>query len=169
MFYKLKVDSPAAKEKKAREHTHLLYRQVKDSVKNVPSERDFGKAVYKRIPVHLPDEFEDQLLATALHLYEAESFEADIPSPPAVCNSLEGAKYRDYLSQYSAKMSDPAAANVAVDIISHAYGKFLNYVPHLEEPEEEVLFTVPLSYFLGDNVGLAVEELILPFFSEEAR
>ena len=55
-------------------------------------------------------------------------------------------------------MSDLAAANVAVEIISHAYAKFLNYVPHLEEPEEEVLFTVPLSYCLGvESTNGAVE------------
>ena len=54
IFYKLKVDSPAAKEEKAREHTNLLYNQVKGTIKNVPSESDFGKEVDKRIPVNLP-------------------------------------------------------------------------------------------------------------------
>ena len=169
VFYKLKVDSPAAKEKKAYALTHQLYRQVKASVNTAPSKQEFGKQVYQHIPASLPEDLEDQLIESALDLYDAESFETDVPSPPGVCNSIEGARYRDFLSQYSAKMSDPASAKIAVDIIAQAYGKLLNHVPHLETSEEDVLFTVPLSYFIGENVGVAIEEMILTFFSEEAK
>lgn len=169
VFYKLKVDSPAAKERKAQELTQQLYDKVTQSLRHIPSKEDFGKEVYRHVPLNLPEEFEDQLMASALSLYDAEAFESDVPKPPAVCNSLEGAKYRDYLSQYSAKMSDPVSAKIAVGVITQAYGKFLNHVPHLEESDEEVLFTVPLSYFLGNNIGQAIEDLILPFFTDEAK
>ena len=169
VFYKLKIDSPAAKERKAREHTHQLYQEVKNSFRSIPEAEDFGIEIYKRIPDTLPEALEEQLVMRALDIYDAEAFESDIPKPPAVCNSLEGAKYRDYLSQYSAKMSDPASAKVAADIIAKSYNQFLAHTPHLEQPEEEVLFTVPLSYFLGENVGQAIEDLVLPFFSDDAK
>ncbi len=46
-------------------------------------------------------------------LYYLENFESVTP-PPAVCNSLEGAQYRDHLTNYAARLRDLPLARKAI-------------------------------------------------------
>ena len=166
IFYKWKFHSPAALEKQAQEHTHQLYNALVSQRREVPSDVDFGKAIVRALPESLHEELSDRMIEVILELYDAEGFEQDIPPPPAVCNSLEGARYRDFLSSQSAKLNSLEAARIAERVIVDAFESFHYAIPDLTEGEDN-LFTLPLSYFLGERIGQGIESLILPFFTEE--
>jgi hypothetical protein len=106
--------SPAMKERKAKELTQALY----------------DKAVSLAPPPPPP---EDELSRA---LYELEGFAPPPPVPP-ICNSIEGARYRDKLTEYINSSYDPKRAE--------RFHKELSYV--LPPPPEKGLFTAsrPLS------------------------
>jgi len=101
--------SPSYKEQQARQHTHELYDRVKDRFGNTLSQEDFLARVYRAL--NLPDAVRHEFLGAALAIYEEEGF-ADLRPPPAICNSVEGARYRDYLDML--RVSDEPAIRPAL-------------------------------------------------------
>lgn len=83
-------NSPQFKEKQAREHTLSLYEQAK-----LVSPPDIS-AIMERIAEALPDE---SVGVVAADIYTLEGYEVP-PEPPPVCDSVEGARYRDRLLAY---------------------------------------------------------------------
>ena len=165
-YYRWKFKSPAALERQAKEHTQALYEAAISQVRDVPDKIEFGKGVYHQMPLSLPDELDDIMLNTALELYDIERFDVDIPPPPAVCNSIEGARYRDFLSGMSAKLNNPAAARLAQDVIGESFGDFYRTLPDISNDDTSP-FSMPLEHFLGDKLGVALEALVIPFFRDE--
>ena len=109
-YYRWQFKSPAALERQAKEHTRELYQAAINQNRNVPDKIEWGKGVYRRMPSNIPDDLADLMLESALTLYDVENFDVEIPPPPTVCNSIEGARYRDFLSGLSSKLSSPASA-----------------------------------------------------------
>jgi hypothetical protein len=85
--------SPSYLEGKSQEHTHDIYRRAKEVFGDNLSKDEFAKKVHEYLPV-LPIPIEQKLFDIALDFYDTESFGV-LPPPPLVCNSIEGARYRD--------------------------------------------------------------------------
>ena len=90
-------DTPANREKRAANEAWALYHQVQERLR--AGREDEGKDLrlhwLKNIYQTLPDADEDLLnglLEGAAMLYDEEGFEDGIPTPPARCDSLEGAR-----------------------------------------------------------------------------
>lgn len=161
--------SDSFQEKRAREHTYELYRAAQRTSGALPDEAGFVDGVLSWLRLeHIPRALRDELIAATRAFYETERFRSEIPPPPAVCNSIEGAKYRDFLSSQSTKLTNPQAARVAQDIIVEAWTAFLAHLPPLPE-SDDASFSVPLSHFIKTPLGEVVEDVVLPFFREEAR
>ncbi|WP_371225851.1 ATP-binding protein, partial [Roseovarius sp. 2305UL8-3] len=79
---------------------------------------------------------------------------------PALCNTVEGARYRDMLAKAGQARSDKAMVGQALDTISLALAPIANAVPPLEGEVlvEVTQFTQPL--------GQAVQNVIAPFFED---
>ncbi len=162
--YVLYQQSPAVKERKAKKHTHDLYNVATQHGSVVPDKMEFGRRVYKLMPEGLPDNVENDMLAAALTLYDAELFAVEIPPPPAICNSIEGARYRDFISSQSAKQGNEGAAHVAVQTIVESIGRFLAHVPEVRY-DKGVDLSVPFLSVV-EHPGEAIEALILPYYGE---
>jgi hypothetical protein len=94
--------SEGYKERKAKEHTDLLYREAKSNFGSAPTTDEFVEKAHKYIPGDLPSGLVDRIGSVVAELYELENFNR-LPEPPAICNSIEGARYRDTLKAQAAK------------------------------------------------------------------
>lgn len=155
--------SPQKQEERVAEQTRLLYMKAKAHFDPVLDKHDFGGAVYERTPSILPDKLADNLLVMALELYDLESFN-ELPPPPAICNSIEGARYRDFLSAQMAKQNTNAVG-LAVDCIVESTTQFYNELPSI--PTEGNLGTVSFSDFARNKPQL-IQALIFGLYSGEA-
>ncbi len=86
--------------------------------------------------------------------------------PPAICNSIEGAKYRDYLSAHSAKSNQGVMSKIAVSTISDSYSRFLDYIPNIKDVDDSI-YTCRLRDSLGDDLNGMVGGLLQPYFLDE--
>lgn len=161
--------SDSYQEKRAREHTCDLYRSAQRTSDALPNEAEFVDGVLSRLRLeHVPTNLRHDLIDATRAFYKAERFRSEIPPPPAVCNSIEGAKYRDFLSIHSAKVTNPATARIAQDVIAEAWAALLAHLPPLSQGDD-ASFVVPITHFIKEPLGEVVEDVVLPFFEDEAR
>ncbi len=157
--YRLWRDSPARAEKIAREETEALYNHaLRGRVELADGEIERGLA--KHWPADLPDVLRVQLLDLGKAIYAAEGLSPDIPPPPALCNTLEGGRYRDQLARLGQVRHDRGMAETALDIISQSLAPIAHAAPPLDG---EVL--VEITQFL-DPLGETVEAMAAPFFAD---
>ena len=155
--------SPHAQEQRARKHTHALYEDVKQRI-SVISKQEFRRAVIDGLPQGSTlDVLRADIQIICEKLYEDERFN-NLHPPPEVCNSLEGARYRDYLSKQSTKENDESI-RVAIDCLVYNFTRFLDHLPVL--PSGEGLFEVPLSSYLA-HPGIAIECLVFGLYDADA-
>ena len=164
--YRLYQNSEKVQERKAREHTEELYQRTLAQRTDVPDKIEFAERVYEFMPDDLPDDLADTMLGGALTLYDAELFNFSIPKPPPVCNSIDGARYRDFLSEHGRKLANPAAIEIAIRTIGESYGAFLRNLSGVRNTKDAI-FTVPVSQHM-ENVGKAIVALVVPFYQSEA-
>lgn len=167
-FYQWKFKSPAALERKAKEHTQMLYEAAVARGRDLPDDDAFLDGVLETLPADLPDDLRWAVLMATKSLYDAELFHVDIPPPPAVCNSLEGARYRDSLSEQSAKLSNPAAARLAAHTVRDSFAAFSEHLPAIASDDASP-FSMPLVDYLGDDASEAIEALVIPFFADNVE
>lgn len=164
--WKNHYNSPAQRERRAREHLQELYRETLRIVPKFPDKEEFGSEIYRRLPP-LPDEVENVLLEVALDLYDAEHFGEDVPPPPAICDGLEGQQYKDLLSNYAAKAHHPHSAKIATETITKVLLQFTGNLPPMQE-KAIVTFPVPLTSMMDHvGLGLCVGDVIYPFFDSD--
>lgn len=131
--------SPKRKEREAQEETQQLYTQA-----------------LRFAPPSLEDRFareieDNTIRAIALEMYEQEGFVRP-PPPPAICNSIEGARYRDLLTTYINQASSAQKAEAFADALIDALPRY---------PTGRGLFDARRK-LTNDEI----EELILRFFVE---
>jgi hypothetical protein len=153
--------SGSYREKKAREHTHQLFAAAKARFGEALDEESFLDGIRRLLP-DLPDEVRTEFLTVALILYDREGF-AELRPPPEICNSIEGARYRDYLSAQMAKDDRPSGA-VATRCIGAALSFLAWKVPQIEGAG----FTVPFVELVGID-GDDLEQFIDCFYDEDAK
>jgi hypothetical protein len=161
-----KNKSPAAQERKAREHTQQLYQSAKALTPNARDPDAFAHEVLSRLPA-THEAIRLALGTTAASLYEKEYPAGALPPPPPVCNSIEGARYRDFLSAYAAKARETIPLHVVRDVLVESFTDFIGLLPSLP-PDGRSPFSVPL-VDLVDDEKLLVQALMVPFVIGDAR
>lgn len=157
--YRLYKESPRRLERLAREETMILYHHaLAGSVRLTDAEID--AALSGHWPAHLPVSLKAQLLDVGRAIFEQEGLNPEVPPPPALCNTVEGARYRDMLAKAGQARSDRVMVMSALDIISQALAPIANAVPLIEGDVlvEVTQFTHPL--------GQTVQNVIAPFFQD---
>lgn len=131
-------NNPTKKEKEARQLTLEMYEET-----------------LRRHTPHKPTwDVPAVYLDVANELLQSEVTLATVPQPPAVCNSIEGARYRDLLSK--AGSATPENTDLLVAIIEEA----LSTLPATTDGS----YSVPVAA-LVDNLHTTVNNLILPFYT----
>lgn len=157
--YRLYKESPARLERVARQETEALYRHAVAGKVEL-SDQEIDAALSKHWPPDLPLALRIQLLEVGRALFEGERLSPDIPPPPALCNSIEGARYRDQLARTGQARSDRVMVVTALDAISLSLSTIANAVPPLQG---DVL--VEVTQFVHP-LGQAVQNVIAPFFAD---
>ena len=96
--YRLYTESPKRLERLARDETMTLYRHaLAGSVQLEDDEID--AALAQSWPPDIPEALKAQLLEVGRAIFRQEGLSPEIPPPPALCNTVEGARYRDMLAK----------------------------------------------------------------------
>ncbi|WP_421702397.1 type IV secretory system conjugative DNA transfer family protein [Aliiroseovarius sp.] len=156
---RLYLQSPARLERLAREETELLYRHAQAGTAQL-SDTEIDRALAQHWPADTPDHLKVQLLEIGRALFAAEGLLPDIPPPPALCNTVEGARYRDMLARAGQARSDRVMVLSALEVISDSLATIAAAVPPIDG---DVL--VEVTQFVHP-LGNAVQNVIAPFFQD---
>ena len=159
VVYRLYRDSPRRLERLAREETTLLYHHALGGQVTF-SDDEIDAALSRIWPPETPEPIVIQMLEVGRALYADEGLSPDVPPNPALCNTVEGARYRDQLARLGQARGDRVMALSALAMISESLGVIARAVPPLSG---DVLVNV--SQFLHP-LGQAVEQVIAPFFAD---
>ncbi|MDU8913929.1 type IV secretory system conjugative DNA transfer family protein [Aestuariicoccus sp. MJ-SS9] len=157
--FRLYRESPARLERLAREETELLYRHALAGQAKL-TDAEVDAALSNFWPPDTPEPLSLQLLEVGRALLDDEGLLPEIPPPPALCNTVEGARYRDQLARLGQARNDRVMVLSALDAISRSLSVIAKAVPPIEG---DVL--VEVSQFVHP-LGSAVEAVIAPFFAE---
>ena len=157
--YRLWRDSPARAERIARAETEALYNHALNGQVTL-SDAEIERGLRQQWPADVPDALRIQLLQLGQAIFEAEGLSPDIPPPPALCNTLEGGRYRDQLARLGQVRHDRGMALKALEIISRSLAPIAHAAPPLAG---DVL--VEVTQFL-DPLGETVEAMAAPYFED---
>ncbi|RMA43286.1 type IV secretory system conjugative DNA transfer family protein [Rhodophyticola porphyridii] len=146
---------PARREQESRELTLALYEDVLRQTKTVSVTGELERAL-----AHYPDAIRLQVTPIAEALLRGELLTPDVPEPPAVCNSVEGARYRDSLAKISQNKSDSRKVRLAVGMVAEAIDAVAG-----QAPESEGTVMADVAYCLKDTRE-AVTQAAMPFYQE---
>ncbi|MEL7127918.1 MAG: ATP-binding protein [Pseudomonadota bacterium] len=157
--YRLWKENPKRLERLAREETQLLFDHAQAGTVQL-SEEEIMDGLTRHWSPDMPTVLGVQLMEIGRALFEAEGLAKEIPPLPALCNTIEGARYRDMLAKSGQARTDRVIVTQALDIISQALAPIANAVPPLDGDVmvEVTQFTQPL--------GRTVQNIIAPFFAE---
>lgn len=157
--YRLYTENPKRLERLARDETMTLYNHARAGAVQL-SDEEIDAGLASHWPPDVPATLRVQLLQIGRAIFEQEGLTPEIPPPPALCNTVEGARYRDMLAKAGQAKSDRVMVMSALEIISRALAPIANAVPPVEGDVlvEVTQFTQPL--------GQAVQNVIAPFFQE---
>ncbi len=157
--YRIYRDSPTRHERLAKEQTDTLFKAIQEA-NVVLDDEEIEDVLLAEVPAGTPRIVQEQLIAIGQDLYRSENITADIPPPPPLHNTVEGARYRDMISRTAQASMDRNMAMSALATIAKTLGVIAREVPAMEG---ELL--VPITQFL-ERPNNIVEELIAPFFAE---
>lgn len=160
--YEHQQNRPEVLERKARERTHTLYLEAKNKTKPI-DKIQFGKGFAALLRTEIPAPVLDAAIEAGLDMFDVEGWGAGIPEPPVVCNSIEGARYRDYIAKVSA-ISD-RDIHIIQRTIADSMNVALGRAPKPSEGKAEL--TQPLSHFLPDLPSV-VERMTLHYYDSAA-
>jgi len=159
VFYRLYKESPRRLERLARCDTELMHRHALSGQVRL-TEAEIKAALSKYWPPDTPEPLQIQLFEIGRALLDDEGLSPDIPPLPALCNSVEGARYRDMLARRGQARNDRVMVMAALDVISDSLATIAQAVPSIEG---DVL--VDVTQFVHP-LGQAVQNVIAPFFAE---
>lgn len=157
--FRLWRDSPRRAEALARQETETLYAHALSGQVSL-TDAELDAALARHWPVMVPHALKIQLLQHGRALFDREGLTPDIPPPPALCNTLEGGRYRDQLARLGQVRHDRDMALAALDAISRSLAPIARAAPPLSG---DVL--VEVTQFL-QPLGPSVEAVIAPFFED---
>lgn len=150
--------SPSAREKRASKFTQELYQKTIAEVE-IPEIVEFGLEIYNKLP-ELPEELKDVLLQIIVALYKAEGFDDGVKEPPAICDSVEGARYRDYLSRIERVTNEIMLIKMAIEL---SFKRLLEALPPLGSSSRLNTKIVDLP-----NVTEVIDAIVIPYLVDEA-
>ena len=159
VVFRLYRDSSARLERLARNETLLLYNHALAGQVTFTDD-EIENALSRTWPPETPEPVRIQLLEIGRALYADEGLSPEVPPPPAICNTVEGARYRDQLARLGQARGDRVMAISALAMISESLAVIARAVPPLSG---DVLVNV--SQFLHP-LGLSVERVIAPFYAD---
>ena len=159
VFYRLYSESPKRLERLAREETQLLYDHALAGSVHL-SDAEVETALAQHWPPDTPTALRIQLLEVGKALFAQEGLMPEIPPLPALCNTVEGARYRDMLARAGQARSDRVMVLSALEIISQSLAAIAQVAPPIEG---DVL--VEITQF-AHPFGQAVQNVIGPFFDD---
>jgi len=167
-YYWYQVRSPEAQERQQKTITMELYRSVRSKFEafNVPA------YFLSHLNRDLDEQNSDVLYTIASRLVAVEGLDDYPPDPPALCNTIEGGRYRDFLNQvspagYEARIkhitqlanlcalppTNENIASIGLHAVSHDLG--INYLPEttkqIDQNYVEQKSVAPQSY-TGDDI-----------------
>lgn len=151
--------SPDRLERLAREETGALYRHALAGQAQL-TEAEIDDTLMRHWPLDVPEPLRVQLLHIGRAILEDEGLMPEIPPPPALCNTVEGARYRDRLARLGQARNDRVMVLSALEAISQSLATIARAVPAIEG---DVL--VEVTQFVHP-LGQAVEAVIAPFFAD---
>lgn len=155
-------DSPTRRERLARQETARLYQRAQaGSVILSPEEID--AALVTHWPVKTPGPLCADLLAIGRELFTAEGLAPDILPPPAICNSVEGARYRDRLARLGQARHDWDLLLSVLHTISESLAVVARAVPQIDSD-----IRIDVAQFLSPP-GAAVQAIIAPYFRDASN
>lgn len=157
--YRLWRDSPTRLERVARAETMVLYNHALAGRVEL-SDAEIDAALRAHWSPQMPHALQVQLLEIGRALFVAEGLSPEVPPPPALCNTVEGARYRDLMARTGQARNDRRMVMTALDTISRALAPVSHAAPPIES---DVL--VGISQFLQPP-GLVIQEIIGPFFED---
>lgn len=158
LAYRLYRDSPARAERLARAETLVLFNSALARSQAL-TDAEIEEALSHHFPTGISERMRLQLLEIGFELFEAEGLSADVPPPPALCNTIEGARYRDMVARQGQGRADRHMSISALHTISESLAVLAGVA---SRSDGEVL--VPISHFL-ENPGASVSAVIAPFFA----
>ncbi|MEM9761642.1 MAG: ATP-binding protein [Pseudomonadota bacterium] len=159
VFVRLWRESPARAERLAQKETRTLYRHAIAGRVEL-SEDEIDAALMARWPPDMPEPLRIQLLEIGRALFRAEGLSPAVPPLPALCNTIEAARYRDQLARLGQARHDRVMLYEALATISASLAPIASAAPRLEG---DVL--VEVTQFLHP-LGAAVQNVIAPYFAE---
>lgn len=152
-------ESPKRLERLAREETELLYKHALAGTVQL-TEEEIEAALRHHWPPDTPLQLSFQLFEIGRALFAQEGLMPEVPPPPALCNTVEGARYRDMLARAAQARSDRTMVLSALDIVSQSLATIAEAVPPIDG---DVL--VEVTQFVHP-LGNAVQNVIAPFFQD---
>ncbi len=153
-----------------------IHQQVIDAIKatNFPSKQEFALAFFERMMAQprlkkLNPSIQDIMINLAALFYKVEHF-TDPPTPLTdVVTGIEAARYADRLELMKRRFADPAKTlDLFTRTLLTSFLAFADHLPAIARTEEEhPLCTVPLVDVI-QNVGQAVYDTTLPYYSTAA-
>lgn len=160
VFYRLYKENPKRLERLAREETMVLYNHaLAGSVELTDSEVETALAAHW--PSDTPNALYIQLQELGRGLFAAEGLVPEIPPLPALCNTIEGARYRDMLARVGQARNDRVMVLSALDTISQSLASIADVAPPIEG---DVL--VEITQFVHP-LNQAVQNVIAPLFQDD--
>ena len=157
--FRLYRDSPKRLERLAREETEQLYQFALSGTVSL-TDAEIEEALERHWPHDTPAALKIQLHEIGKALFAAEGLAPEVPPPPALCNTVEGARYRDQLAKIGQARSDRVMLLSALDVISQSLATIAEAVPAIDG---DVL--VDVTQFVHP-LGAAVQNVVAPFFQE---
>ena len=157
--FRLWRDSPARAERLAHEETMTLYRHALAGQVHL-SDEEIDHALAAHWPADTPEALALQLHLLGRRLFDAEGLNPDVPPPPALCNTVEGGRYRDQLARLGQARSDRVMLLEALDTISLSLAPIAQAAPPIEADVQ-----VDIKQFLHP-LGTVVQQVIAPYFAD---
>ena len=168
--FQLYIGSTARKERAAKRLNDRLYAEAVARLQpstGVAGAAGFAARILDSVPNldGFPDSVRNALTRVCVELYGLEPFEPqDIPRPPPLANSMDGARYRDRINSLVQKFDNGSARIAAEEAIATTLWAFLKSLPKLST-KGDLIAEVPLAHF-GD-IRAAIHRLSVGFFREE--
>ncbi len=137
----------------------LLYNHAQAGSANL-SDSEVEAALASHWPHDTPRALQIQLQELGRALFEDEGLSLEIPPPPALCNTIEGARYRDMLARLGQARNDRVMTLSALDTISQSLATIARVAPPIDG---DVL--VEITQF-AHPLNQAVQDIIAPFFQD---
>ena len=159
VFYRLYKENPKRLERLARAETQLLYDHARAGSVQL-SDSEVEAALAAHWPHDTPNPLYIQLQELGRALFQQEGLMPEIPPLPALCNTIEGARYRDMLARAGQARNDRVMVLSALDLISESLASIASVAPAIDGDVlvEITQFTHPLNH--------AVQNVIAPFFQD---